>query len=72
MFQKSGQAWTFFQAQPPGYRRTAIWWVVSAKKEETRLKRLATLIRDSARGARLGLSGGQGAPSAQGRNEVNR
>jgi uncharacterized protein YdeI (YjbR/CyaY-like superfamily) len=43
-------AWDFFQAQPAGYRRTAIWWVVSAKKEATRLKRLATLIEDSAHG----------------------
>lgn len=43
-------AWEFFQAQPPWYRRTASWWVLSAKKEETRLKRLATLIADSAQG----------------------
>ncbi len=43
----------FFDAQPPGYRRTAIHWVVSAKKEETRLRRLATLIEDSAAGRRL-------------------
>ena len=42
------KAWTFFQAQPPGYRRTAIYWVMTAKKEETRRKRLATLIDDSA------------------------
>ena len=37
-------AWDFFQAQPPSYRKTVSWWVVSAKREETRLKRLATLI----------------------------
>jgi uncharacterized protein YdeI (YjbR/CyaY-like superfamily) len=47
-FKKNAAAWRFFQAQPPWYRRTSIWWVVSAKKEETRLKRLATLIEDSA------------------------
>ncbi len=41
-------AWAFFQDRPPSYRRAAIWWVVSAKKEETRLKRLAKLIEDSA------------------------
>jgi uncharacterized protein YdeI (YjbR/CyaY-like superfamily) len=41
-------AWEFFQAQPPWYRRTAIHWVTSAKREETRLKRLTTLIEDSA------------------------
>jgi len=44
------KAWAFFQAQPPWYQRTASWWVISAKKEETRLKRLATLIADSAQG----------------------
>jgi uncharacterized protein YdeI (YjbR/CyaY-like superfamily) len=37
-------AWKFFQAQPPSYRKATNWWVVSAKKEETRLRRLATLI----------------------------
>ena len=40
-------AWAFFQTQPPWYRRTATFWIVSAKKEETRQKRLDTLIRDS-------------------------
>jgi len=49
-FQADAKAWEFFQAQPPWYRRTATWWVVSAKKEETRAKRLATLIEDSAAG----------------------
>jgi uncharacterized protein YdeI (YjbR/CyaY-like superfamily) len=44
------KAWGFFQAQPPWYQRTASWWVMSAKKEETRLKRLATLIEDSENG----------------------
>jgi uncharacterized protein YdeI (YjbR/CyaY-like superfamily) len=44
------QAWAFFQSQPPWYRRTAIFWVLNAKKEETRSKRLATLIEDSAAG----------------------
>jgi uncharacterized protein YdeI (YjbR/CyaY-like superfamily) len=48
------KASAFFQAQPPYYQRTASWWVMSAKKEETRLKRLATLIDDSARGRRIG------------------
>jgi len=44
------KAWDFFQAQAPWYQRAASWWVISAKKEETRLKRLATLIEDSAQG----------------------
>jgi uncharacterized protein YdeI (YjbR/CyaY-like superfamily) len=43
-------AWDFFQSQPPCYRRIAAYWVISAKKEETRSKRLDTLIADSARG----------------------
>ncbi|HWY54747.1 MAG TPA: YdeI/OmpD-associated family protein [Terriglobales bacterium] len=38
------KAHQFFRAQPPWYQRTAIYWVMSAKKEETRQKRLATLI----------------------------
>lgn len=49
-FRANAAAWDFFQAQPPSYRRTAIWWVISAKQEATRLKRLATLIADSAHG----------------------
>ncbi len=43
-------AWQFFRARPPWYRKAAGWWVVSAKQEETRLKRLKQLIEDSARG----------------------
>jgi uncharacterized protein YdeI (YjbR/CyaY-like superfamily) len=44
------KAWTFFQAQAPWYQRSAIHWVMSAKKEETRLKRLTTLVEDSENG----------------------
>jgi uncharacterized protein YdeI (YjbR/CyaY-like superfamily) len=47
-FRSQPQAWTFFQSQPPWYRRTCTWWVISAKKEETRSKRLASLIDESA------------------------
>ncbi len=57
-FRANPKAWEFFQAQAPGYRRTAIWWVVSARKEETRLRRLATLIEDSQNGRRLGMLSG--------------
>jgi uncharacterized protein YdeI (YjbR/CyaY-like superfamily) len=49
-FKRNREAWRFFQSQPPWYRRTATWWVISAKKEETRERRLATLIEDSAQG----------------------
>lgn len=41
-FRKKPDAWKFFSAQPPGYRRVCSWWVISAKKEETRSGRLAT------------------------------
>ncbi len=40
----------YFDARPPWYRRTATHWVISAKREETRLRRLAQLIEDSAAG----------------------
>jgi uncharacterized protein YdeI (YjbR/CyaY-like superfamily) len=54
-FRANEAAWSFFCEQPPGYRRTATHWVISAKREETRRKRLATLIDDSANGRRLKL-----------------
>jgi uncharacterized protein YdeI (YjbR/CyaY-like superfamily) len=47
-------AWAFFSAQPPWYRRTATHWVMSAKREETRDRRLARLIEDSAAGRPTG------------------
>jgi uncharacterized protein YdeI (YjbR/CyaY-like superfamily) len=47
-------AFAFFDAQPPGYRRTATHWVISAKREATRARRLDQLIRDSAEGRRIG------------------
>jgi len=43
-------AWAFFRAQPPWYRKTCAWWILAAKQESTRQRRLATLIADSARG----------------------
>jgi uncharacterized protein YdeI (YjbR/CyaY-like superfamily) len=46
-------AWKFFQAQPPSYRKVMNWWVVSAKQEATRLKRLEKLIEASEKGRRL-------------------
>jgi uncharacterized protein YdeI (YjbR/CyaY-like superfamily) len=54
-FRTNERAWEFFQAQPRGYRQTAIFWVVSAKREETRARRLATLIGDSSAGRRIAL-----------------
>ncbi|HSL22405.1 MAG TPA: YdeI/OmpD-associated family protein [Vicinamibacterales bacterium] len=54
-FKKNKAAWEFFNAQPPGYRKVVTWWVVSAKREETRSRRLETLVNDSAAGRRTGL-----------------
>ncbi|NOU96782.1 bacteriocin-protection protein [Paenibacillus sp. LMG 31456] len=49
-FRANKQAWDFFQAQAPSYKKTAIWKIVSAKREETKLKRLAELIHYSEQG----------------------
>lgn len=46
-------AWEFFERQPPSYRKLCAFWIMSAKKEETRQKRLAKLISDSAAGKRI-------------------
>jgi uncharacterized protein YdeI (YjbR/CyaY-like superfamily) len=53
IMKKEKAAWAFFTAQPPSYRKTLSWWVVSAKKDETRMSRLDRLIRESAKGRRL-------------------
>ncbi|HEV2714607.1 MAG TPA: YdeI/OmpD-associated family protein, partial [Terriglobales bacterium] len=50
---KNKGAWKFFVAQPPSYRKMMNWFIVSAKQEETRLKRLAKLIEASAKGKRV-------------------
>lgn len=47
-FKAHAAAWEFFGKQPPSYRQTAIYWVMNAKREETRSKRLAKLIDLSA------------------------
>ena len=54
-FRADTKPWKCFQEQPRRYRMTATWWVVSAKKEETRLRRLKTLIDDSRTGRRIGV-----------------
>ena len=50
---KDKAAWKFFKEQPPSYRKMIGWWIISAKKEETRMARLAKLISESAKGKRL-------------------
>ncbi|HEX8850549.1 MAG TPA: YdeI/OmpD-associated family protein [Gemmatimonadaceae bacterium] len=52
-FRANAKAWRWFEAAPAGYRKTAIWLVISAKKPETRARRLAQLIAHSARGERI-------------------
>ena len=52
-FRADRKAWANFEKMAPSYRRPAIWWVMSAKQEETRQRRLATLIADSAAGRKV-------------------
>src|ERR1700729_306813 len=52
-FRKARAAWKFFEAQPPSYRRLVIWRIVSAKRPETRERRLADLIKASQEKRRL-------------------
>ncbi len=49
-FRDQKKAWAFFQARAPWYKRVSIFWVMSAKREETRKKRLGILIACSGRG----------------------
>ena len=49
-FRANDAAWTWFSARPPSFRKQALHWVLSAKRAETRARRLATLIEDSAAG----------------------
>ena len=53
MLRKHPRAWQFFQAQPPGYRKLAGWFILSAKRDETRLARFQRLLDACARGERL-------------------
>jgi uncharacterized protein YdeI (YjbR/CyaY-like superfamily) len=52
-FKANKRAWHFFQQMPPSYRKPCINWVMSAKQEETKLRRLSTLISDSEAGRRI-------------------
>jgi uncharacterized protein YdeI (YjbR/CyaY-like superfamily) len=53
LFRRNKTAWTDWEGRPAGYRRSALHWITSAKRPETREKRLAQLIEDSAAGRRL-------------------
>lgn len=52
-FKADKKAWAFFASMPPSYRRQATFWVVSARRLETRMRRLSTLIEDSSAGRRI-------------------
>ena len=66
-FRANRAAWRWFGGQPPSYRHVAVFWVMSAKREETRERRLERLIADSAAGQRLAhtISSGRARPSAR-------
>ncbi|MCB9064951.1 MAG: YdeI/OmpD-associated family protein [Chitinophagales bacterium] len=55
LFKSNKVAWNNFNVMAPSYKKGAIWWVVSAKREETRLKRLTELISDSENGLKIKL-----------------
>lgn len=50
---KNGAAWQFLNGLAPSYRRDSIWWVMSAKKDETRQRRLGVLIESCAAGMKI-------------------
>lgn len=54
-FRKTKGAWEYFQTYPPYLKKTVSYWVMSAKKEETRAARLRRLIESSAKGERIGV-----------------
>jgi uncharacterized protein YdeI (YjbR/CyaY-like superfamily) len=58
-FKANAHAWRFFQAQAPWYQRTSIFWVMQAKREETRIRRLDELIARSARSEPIKPLGGK-------------
>ena len=53
LLRKTKAAWAYWEAQPPGYRKVVLNWITTAKRPETRAKRLATLIEDCAAGRRI-------------------
>ena len=67
-FESNKGAWAFFQAQPAGYRRLATAWAMSAKRPETRARRLQELVEGSAKRVRLGkITGKKDAAAAGGK-----
>ena len=68
-FRAHPKAWEFFQAQPPGYRRTVSFWIMSAKKDETRSRRLGQLIESSEKKVRVGIVAGEAGSQRRGGGE---
>lgn len=54
-FKRHAKAWAHFESRPPGYRRTAVFWVMTAKREETRARRFQALVAACAQGRPIGL-----------------
>jgi len=61
-FRQNKKAWKFFETLPTYFKKTSVFWIMSAKKEETRLRRLQTFIEACARGERLGAIAGKSTP----------
>jgi uncharacterized protein YdeI (YjbR/CyaY-like superfamily) len=53
LFRENAAAWADWEKRPPGYRKVVLHWVTSAKRSETRAKRLATLIESSEKGEKI-------------------
>lgn len=53
MFRRNKAAWSDWEGRPPGYRKVVLHWVTSAKRPETRAKRLNILIESSAAGDKI-------------------
>lgn len=64
-FKTNKTAWEYFQNQPPYYKRTVSFWVMNAKKEETRLRRLKILIADCVKQKKIDLLNPKGKSKAK-------
>ncbi|MGH6729534.1 MAG: YdeI/OmpD-associated family protein, partial [Sphingomicrobium sp.] len=53
LFRKNAAAWADWEKRPPSYRKVVLHWITSAKRPETRARRLATLIDSSAKGEKI-------------------
>ncbi len=49
----NAKAWAYFESLAPSYRKPSVWWVMSAKQEKTRLRRLDILIDCSSKGTKI-------------------